>query len=112
MSHDDHDRLVFEQMIATLEARTDIARAYQILDESIARTKFNRERAAQIFLFLVDNCAHRFFRDYPDGAAVLFPKRIRKPFASELTQEFIRSRNDIDSQRPARRGVFRYLLGP
>lgn len=111
MNDIDPDQLVFDQMMSSPEARTELARVHQLLDESISRSKFNRERAEEMFLFVIDNCAHRFFRDLPGGAAVLFPKTIRQPFAAELTQEFARSRNGIASQRPARHGILRYLIG-
>ena len=111
MNDIDPDRLVFEQMMSRPGARAELTRVHQLLDESIKRSKFNRERAEEMFLFVVNNCAHRFFRGLPGRAAVLYPKTIRQPFAVELTQEFVRSRNDIASQRPARHGILRYLIG-
>ena len=111
MNENEADRLFFDQLMNEPDARIELDRAWQILDESIAQSKFNRERAEEIFSFVVDNCAHRFFRSYPGGAAILFPKTIRKPFALELTQEFIRSRNGVESQRPARKSLLRYVFG-
>ena len=105
------DQLVFEQMMAEPSARSEVARVWEVLEGSIRQSKFNRERAEQMFLFVVDNCAHRYFRKFPGGAAVLFPKAVRKPFAAELAKQFITAHGDITSQRPVRTGLLRPLLG-
>ena len=111
MTESEPDRLAFKMMMGKPDAHEEVARAWQTLDAHISEFKFNRERAEEIFLFVIDNCAYRFFRSYPGGASVLFPKAIRKPFATELAQEFIRSRGGIESQRPTRTGVLRWVIG-
>ena len=84
---------------------------WEVLEGNISQSKFNRERAEQMFLFVVDNCTHRYFRQFPGGASVLFPKSVRKPFAAELTSQFIAAHGDITSQRPVRTGLLGQLLG-
>lgn len=111
MAETEPDRIAFKMMMGEPDAREELARACQTLDAHISKSKFNRERAEEIFLIVVDNCAYRYFRSYPGGASVLFPKAIRKPFAAELAQQFFHSRGGIESQRPVRTGILRWVIG-
>jgi hypothetical protein len=84
-----------------------------LLDEGIRRSRFNRERAEQVFLFAIDNFIFHYFKGMgvDQKAAVLFPKKIRKVFAKKLCESYIQSRGGIADQRPVRRGLMSYLLG-
>ena len=82
-----------------------------MLNEDIKHTKFNHERAQQVFLFMIDNCVHHYFKRIGGNAAILFPKEIRYPLANELAEDYIQSHGNIKDQRPARRGLLSYIIG-
>ena len=113
MTPAEEDRLALNMALATPEGKAEVQRATELLDEEIRRSRFNRERAEQVFLFVIDHCVYRYFKGMGVGSksAVLFPKQIREVFAKELCEEYVQSRGGIKDQRPVRRGLMAYLLG-
>lgn len=111
MKSEDKDRLIFQTILDTLECRQDHERVTQLLNEDIQRSRFNRERAEQLFLFMIDNCVHRYSRTVGGDIALLVPKAIRYTLANEFAEIFIRSNGNIENQRPARRGLLSYFIG-
>jgi hypothetical protein len=108
----DEDRLMLNMILDTPEGKKELERVNQMLNEDIQRSKFNRERAQQVFLFMIDNCVHSYFKkSIGANAAILFPKEIRYPLANELADNYIQSHGNIESQRPARRGLLSYIIG-
>jgi hypothetical protein len=84
---------VLDMALATAEGKVEIRRAIELLDNKLYRKRFNRERAEQVFLFVIDNCVYRYFKGIGVGSksAVLFPKQIREVFAKELCEEYVQS---------------------
>lgn len=107
----EEDCLLLNMIFDTLEGNRELERVTQMLNEDIQRSRFNRERAQQVFLFAIDNCVHRYFKSIGGNAAILFPKEIRYPLANELAENFIQSHGNIKSQRPSRRGLLSYIIG-
>lgn len=107
----DEDRLMLNTILDTPEGKKELERVTQMLNEDIQGSRFNRERAQQVFLFTIDNCVHRYFKRIGGNAAILFPKEIRYPLANELAENYIQSHGNIESQRPARRGLLSYIIG-
>lgn len=107
----EEDRLMLNMIFDTPEGKKELERANQMLNEDIKHSKFNHERAQQVFLFMIDNCVHRYFKIIGGNAAILFPKEIRHPLAKELAENYIQSHGNIVSQRPARRGLLSYIIG-
>ncbi len=111
MNPTDEDRLMLETILDTPDGKKDLERITHMLDEDIQRSKFNRERAQQVFLFMIDNCVYRYFKSIGCNSVILFPKEIRQPLSKELAENFIKSRGNIESQRPARHGFLSYIIG-
>lgn len=111
MKSADEDRLLLNSILDTPDGEKELERVTQMLDEDIQHSRFNRERAEQVFLFLIDNCVHRYFKIIGGNAAILFPKEIRITLANELAANYIQSHGNIDSQRPARHGLLSYIIG-
>lgn len=111
MKPEDEGRLIFQTILDTPECKQDHERVTQLLKEDIQRSRFNRERAEQLFLFMIDNCVHRYSRSIGGDAELLVPKAIRNTLANEYAEIFIRSNGNIENQRPARRGLLSYLIG-
>jgi hypothetical protein len=107
----DEDRLMLRMILDTPEGKKELERVNQMLNEDIQLSRFNRERAQQVFLFMINNSLHRYFKSIGGNAAILFPKEIRHPLANELAENYIQSHGNIESQRPARRGLLSYIIG-
>lgn len=105
------DRLMLNLILDTPKGKKELGRVTQMLDEDVQRSRFNRERAQEVFLFAIDNCVHRYFKSIGVNAAIVFPKGIRRPFANELADNYIQARGNLESQRPARRGLLSYIVG-
>ncbi|OIQ96955.1 hypothetical protein GALL_210220 [mine drainage metagenome] len=111
MKPEDENRLVFQTILDTPECRQDRERVTRLLNEDIRRSRFNRERAEQLFLFMIDKCVRRYSRSIGGDAERLVPKAIRYTLANEYAEIFIRSNGNIENQRPARRGLISYFIG-
>lgn len=111
MKPEDEDRLIFQTILDTPECRQDHQQVTRLLNEDIRRSRFNRERAEQLFLFIIDNCVHRYSKSIGGDAERLVPKAIRYTLANEYAEIFIRTNGNIGNQRPARRGLLAYLIG-
>lgn len=105
------DRLMLYSALNTPESIGELRRVKSMLESDIENTKFNRERAEQLYLFVIDNCLNRYFKSMPVSAARMFPKEIRPPLAAELATEFFMSHGNIQSQRGARSGIASLLFG-
>ena len=73
----DEDRQIFAQILDEAEGRKQLGGAIALLDANILASKFNVDRAKQVFLFAVDNCEYHYFKGMPGGAAIPVPKAIR-----------------------------------
>ncbi len=111
MSQEDEDRLIFRTILSTPECRQDYERVKQLLIDDIQRSRFHRERAENLFLSMIDNCIRRYSMRVGGEAGMLVPKEIRYTLANEYAEIFIRSRGDIGSNRPARRGLLAFIMG-
>lgn len=107
----EEDRLIFNLILDEPEGRRQLGGAIALLDADILASKFNLDRARQVFLFAIDNCVHHHFKGLPGGATILFAKAIRQPFADDLAESFTHSRGNIENRRPTRRGLLSYILG-
>lgn len=107
----DEDRIMLNMILDAPEGKIELERVTQMLNEDIQHSRFNRERAQQVFLFMIDNCVHRYFKSIGGNAAILFPKEIRYPLANELAENYIQSHGNIENQRPVRRGLLSYIIG-
>ena len=111
MNSADEDRLTLNMILDMPAGKLELLRVTQMLNEDIQSSKFNRERAQQVFLFAIDNSVHRYFKSIGGNAAKMFPKEIRSPFAKELADDYVRARGNIESQRPTRRGLLSSIIG-
>lgn len=111
MKPEDEDRLIFQTILDTPECRQDRERVTRLLNEDIRRSRFNRERAEQLFLSVIDNCVHRYAKRVGKDVERLVPKAIRYTLANEYAEIYIRSNGNIGNQRPARQGLLSYLIG-
>jgi hypothetical protein len=109
MKVNDYDRQLLTTLLDTPAGKIEMGRVTQVLDQDIHRSRFNRDRARQLFLFMIDNCVHRYFKSIGVSAATMFPREVRSPLADELAQNYIDSRGNIESQRPTRRGLLALL---
>ena len=52
------------------------------------RNKFNKSLAVKVFMYLVDDGAKRYTREYGGNPKNIFPKSIRTELAKEFVDEF------------------------
>ena len=81
-----------------------------MLDADISRSRFNSERAEQIFLLLIDTVVASVARMGLDAKGVL-PNSIRLWSAKQMADDYMTSRGDIRDQRPPRLGLLALFLG-
>ena len=113
MTPTDEDRQIISLIFSEPENQNEVLRAQGLLDQEILRSRFNRERAEQIFLFVIDNCVQRHLKGIgiQGVSTYVIPKPTRAIFAKELCEEYVQSRANIQDQRKARCGIAAYLLG-
>lgn len=104
-----------EQFFELLRVEPDyVARALALegmLDDHIQRGKFNRERCEELWRMLMDNAIHHFFTNTKIPSRIAVPRETRAGYAKRESDQFIAGRNNIQSQRPARRGLGALLVG-
>ena len=105
------DRTLLKFLLSFPESERGFEQAMALLDADISRSRFNSERAEQVFLFLVDTVVARYARRMGLDPNRVLPSSIRLWSAKQMAEDYIKSRGDIRDQRPPRRGLPALLLG-
>jgi hypothetical protein len=105
------DRTLLKFLLSFPEGERGFEQAMALLDADISRSRFNSERAEQVFLFLIDTVVARYARQMGLDPNRVLPSSIRLWSAKQMAEDYIKSRGDIRDQRPPRRGLPALLLG-
>jgi hypothetical protein len=105
------DRTLLKFLLSFPESRRGFEQATALLDADVSRSRFNSERAEQVFLFLVDTVVAMYARRMGLEAKRVLANSIRLWSAKQMAEDYMTSRGDIRDQRPPRRGLPALLLG-
>jgi hypothetical protein len=104
------DRTLLKFLLSFPESERDFEETTALLDADISRSRFNSERAEQVFLFLIDTVVARYARRMGLDVNHVMPNSIRLWSAKQMAKDYMKSRGARD-QRPRRRGLLALLLG-
>jgi hypothetical protein len=105
------DRALLKFLLSFPESGRDFEETTTLLDADISRSRFNSERAEQVFLFLIDTVVASYARRMGLDVNRVLPNSIRLWSAKQMAEDYVESRGRIHDQRPARRGLLALLLG-
>ena len=90
----------------------EIERTITWIWDQVLANKFNKERAIQVFEMAIDRSLQNYMTrlglpNHPKQ----FPKSWRHDMAVRLAEKFISDNENIQDQRPARKGLMAFIVG-